>query len=381
MKRSSVLTVFAILFIIISSCSTGKNALKKGDYYEATIQSVNRLRSNPDSKNARETIEQSYPMALDYYRQKVDEILKSSSPDKYLSVVDIYKKLNTLADEISRCPAALNQVKPVVYFHDQLSKALEMAISEQYNSGVQLLRSQSINDARTAIEKFEWVKNAKPGYADVDNKLAQAIELATIKVVIEPIPYMGDQYTANINRFYSKLYADISKNSRNRFVRFYQAIEAEQMKIVPDQIVSIQFVDFAVGNVYEKETEKDYVSDSLVIGTFKDDKGISHNVMGTVKAKAHIHEREVVSRGVLNVRIMRYPNKTILENRNFPGEYVWRNQWATFNGDDRALPENVKKMTKLRQALPPLPQDLFVLFSDPLASDASTLIKNYYRNK
>jgi len=129
MKRASTLTVFAILIIIISSCSTGKNALKKGDYYEATIQSVNRLRSNPDSKNARETIEQSYPMALDYYRQKIEQLSASSSPYKFISIVENYTKLNNLAYEISRCPAAFNIVKPVVYFHDQLQKAQELALA------------------------------------------------------------------------------------------------------------------------------------------------------------------------------------------------------------------------------------------------------------
>jgi len=381
MKRTSTLTVFAILIIIISSCSTGKNALKKGDYYDATIQSVNRLRSNPDSKNAKETIEQSYPMALDYYRQKIDQLSVSSSPDKYISIVENYTKLNTLADEISRCPAALNIVKPVVYFHDQLRKAQELALAEQFNLGVQLMKTGFMDDARQAITKFEWVAKTKPGYQGVNQKLAEAEELATLKVVVEKLPYMGDAYQPNVNRFYNNFYSDLAKYTKNRFVRFYQPSEAEESKIVPHQIIRMKFVDFSVGNIYEKEIEKDYTADSVVVGSYKDDKGVSHDVLGKVKAHANIHERRVTSRGILEVQIIDYESNSIIDNKRYPGEYVWENDWATFNGDERAIPQEIKKLTKSKQVLPPMPQDLFVYFSDPLCSKATSYLKNYYKKQ
>jgi hypothetical protein len=381
MKPTKNLALIFILAAILIGCSTGKKALQRGDYYEATMQSVKFLRSNPDSEKARETLIQSYPMALEYYRQKVDEISISGTKDKYLSIVEIYTKLNNLADEISRCPAALNAVKPVVYFHDQLNKAQELAIAEQYNTGIELLRSGSIEDARIAVQKFEWVAKTRPGYSDVNRKLVEAEELATFKVVVEKIPYMGDMYQANLNRFYDKLYVDLSKNVKNRFIRFFNQSEAEEFRIVPHQIVKMQFVDFNVGNIYEKETEKEYISDTLVIGTFKDDKGVSHDVKGTVKAKASIHEREIMSRGILDVKIVDYQTNSIVENKRFPGEYVWRNDWANFNGDERALPQNIRNMTREKQVMPPAPQDLFVLFSDPLGSSTSSFLKSYYRNK
>lgn len=381
MKLLKNLALIFILAVIFVACSTGKKALQRGDYYEATLQSVKFLRSNPDSEKARKTIIQSYPMALEYYRQKVDEISISNSPDKYLSIVEIYAKLNNLADEISRCPAALSAVKPVVYFHDQLRNAQELAIAEQYETGLQLLKSGYIEDARTAVQKFEWVAKTKPGYSDVTQKLVEAEEVATFKVVVEKIPYMGDMYQANLNRFFDKLYVDLVKNGKKRFVRFFTQVEAEEFKIIPHQVVKMQFVDFTVGNIYEKETVNDFVSDTLVIGTFVDDKGISHDVLGTVKAKANIHEREIMSRGILDVKIIDFQKNTVVENKRFPGEFVWRNDWANFNGDERALPQKIKAITKEKQVMPPLPQDLFVLFSDPLGSSASSFLKSYYRNK
>jgi hypothetical protein len=381
MNLTRNLTIILLLITILNACSTGKKALERGDYYEATLQSVKFLRSNPDSKKARATIAQSYPMSLEYYRQKVDEMGVSNSPDKYMSIVEVYTKLNNLADEISRCPAALETVKPVVYFHDQLKKAQDMAIGEQYDFGLQLLKSGFMDDARKAYDKFAWVNKTRPGFANVESKLLEAEELGTLKVVVERLPYMGDIYQANVNRFFNKVFVELSKNGQKKFIKFFEPEEAEKFKVIPHHIVKMQFVDFTVGNVYEKETEKSFVSDTLVIGTFKDDKGVIRDILGTVKAKANIHEREIVSRGILDVKIIDYQTNSILENKRFPGEYVWRNDWATYNGDDRALPENIKKMTNNKQVLPPLPQDLFILFSDPLGANTSSFLKSYYRNK
>ena len=56
--------IFSVLIgLLLISCSTGKKAYERGDYYAATIQAVNRLRSNPDSRKALEAVKNSYPMA------------------------------------------------------------------------------------------------------------------------------------------------------------------------------------------------------------------------------------------------------------------------------------------------------------------------------
>ena len=78
------------------------------------------------------------------------------------------------------------------------------------------------------------------------------------------MPYIGDAYQANINRFYNNLYADLKKYGQKRFLRFYQPKEAEENRIVPHHVVKMQFIDFTVGNIYEKETEKEMKKESVV---------------------------------------------------------------------------------------------------------------------
>jgi hypothetical protein len=51
-----------------------------------------------------------------------------------------------------------------------------------------------------------------------------------------------------------------------------------------------------------------------------------------------------------------YYTNSVLETRRFPGEYIWRNDWATFNGDERALTDDMKKMTKKSKSCLPCPR-------------------------
>jgi hypothetical protein len=98
-----------------------------------------------------------------------------------------------------------------------LSKAEELAIAEQYEYGITLMKSGKMEDARKATEKFDWVNKTKPGYSDVNAKLAEAEETGTLKVVVETLPYIGDVYQANINRFYNNIYTDLKKYGQKGF--------------------------------------------------------------------------------------------------------------------------------------------------------------------
>ena len=89
-----LLTPF-IICLLLMSCSSGKKAFERGDYYSATIQAVNRLRSNPNSEKALQAVKDSYPMSLTYFQGKIDFALSSNSPFKYSEIVGYYENMNS----------------------------------------------------------------------------------------------------------------------------------------------------------------------------------------------------------------------------------------------------------------------------------------------
>lgn len=381
MRPLKILILFVITSIILSACSTGQNAFKKGDYYSATLQAVRNLRSNPNSEKSKLIIQQSYPMAIEYYRQRVDLELSSNSNDKYIKTVQYYTKLNALADEISRCPAALEVVKPVVYFNEQLRKAEQLALKEQYDGAIGYLNSTRIDEARQALKMLEWVRSKDPNYGNINAAMSKAEDLATMKVVVEDYPSIAKGYRINSRVFYTRLFTDLKQQAEKRFLRFYDPENAEKLSLTPHEIVTVQFIDFNIGTLLDRERTETFKSDSVKVGTYKDAAGIEHVVLGIVKAEVVTHERELLCRGVLQITIKDFETNRVIASQQFPGEYIWQNHWASYNGDEQAVPVEVKKLIKQKQLMPPTAQDMFLLFSDPIFFSAAGYLKNYYRSK
>ncbi|MDA3880442.1 MAG: hypothetical protein PF436_08645 [Prolixibacteraceae bacterium] len=378
MKRLFNLLLISIIIIFLVSCSTGRSAYNRGDYYTATMQAVKRLRSSPDNEKAIDMVKKSYPMAIAYYRQQIDGIAASNAVDKFLRISNHYKTLNTLADEISRSPAALEAVKPVVYFHDQLKKAEQMAIDEQFNNAITLLGSRNIYDARKAYEKLVWVKKTQPNQRGIDEQLAIAKDLATLKVVVEQLPDQNANYEVNTREFYMQVYNYLVKNTPHDFIRFYQPQLAQELNITPHQVVSVQVKRFNIGAIIEREQNRTYISDSLVVGSYTANDGNNYDVKGIVKADVVAYYRELTAKGSLQVVIEEFQGE-VLNTQTFANDFIWKNNWATFNGDERALPDEINNMTRSKLKNPPQPQEVFILVTEPLVNPVASFIRTQYK--
>ena len=117
--------------------------------------------------------------------------------------------------------------------------------------------------------------------------------------------------------------------------------------------------------------------DSVLVGTTTVN-GRNQNVYGTVKAEMTTLRREVISQGVLTAKIINAANNRIEQNRNFPGKFVWFNEWATYKGDERALTDAQKRTTNTEPLMPPPQQDLFIEFTKPIFDQTVSFVRNYY---
>ncbi len=63
-----------------------------------------------------------------------------------------------------------------------------------------------------------------------------------------------------------------------------------------------------------------------------------------------------------------------------PGRFVWGEEWATYKGDERALIDEQRRLTRRSEpSAPPTQQELFAAFSRPLLDPATSFIRQYYR--
>lgn len=267
---------YLITIVVLGGCSSGKSTFERGSYYEAVITSVNRLRKNNDHKKSVETLRQAYPMAVASYEDRAKTSLASAERFKWSEVVRSYTYINTMYDEIKRCPGALVVVPNPVNYFSKLQEARQHAAEERYAAGILSLQGNTRQSAKEAYGYFKTANEYVNGYKEVNDYLAAALAAATVKIVVEPIPVHFKSVGVSAEFFNDKISEFVHAAPISEFVKFYTRAEVKKMKLNPDHIIQLQFDDFTVGEIYKHEKEIQLTKDSVVMGTY-----ISPSTAGT----------------------------------------------------------------------------------------------------
>lgn len=210
--------------------------------------------------------------------------------------------------------------------------------------------------------------------------MPQARELGTLKVVLEQIPVGAGRLEISAQFFQNNVESYINDLFKKKlFVTLYLPLEAEKLKLVPNHIIRIQFDDFVVGKERIHERIMKLTSkDSVKVGTHTEKDGSTVIVYNKVTANYREFTKEIISEGLVDIKIIEFnSNKVLLQNK-LPGKYTWVSNWSIYNGDERALTKEQLNLCKQREIRPPASQDLFVEFTKPIYDQISVKIKTFY---
>lgn len=280
MKRIIIPVLILIGAVLFDSCTSGKVAYEKGNYDEAVLKAISRLRKNPNNKKASQTLMEAYPLTISWHQDNVNRAIQSNNDFKWERVVSEYKQVNYLYNQLNRCPACLRLVTSPVHYVAELNDAREKAAAIRYQRGEELLaRVRTTHNRSEAIEAyrhFEVACSLMGEYKDARDKLAEAKFLATLKVVVEPIPAHRNLEISH-EFFENKILEFVESMQVNEFVEFYSYTEAKNIGLEnPDQIIQLQFDEFVLGQVYLKEREVQQSKDSVVLAVIKAQRQIEH---------------------------------------------------------------------------------------------------------
>jgi hypothetical protein len=367
---------FLILIFTVTSCSSGYNSYKKGDYYKACIDAVDKLKSNPKNEKAQFVLSKTYPLAQQQAIREIDNALLQNDQNNYETVVLQYERLNLMADNIYKCPKALEIVPRPTEYRAQLTDARQKAAAQVYEIANKTLNVGTLDQARIAYQQFLKVNEYVPGYKNVLSLIDESRFQATMRIVVEK-PRTSLSYQLSADFFSTNLMAEISNAFKNKMIRFYNYSEATNINIIkPHQYLVLNFEDYSIGNVRETKNTIDVKRDSVKVGTATL-QGKKVDVYNTVTAKYHTFRREIKSTGVLSVRIYDNQNQ-LIQQQNFGGEYVWFTTWSSFNGDEKALTKEQVEACNRNAQNPPSNQNMFVEFTKPIYKQAYSYIKSYY---
>ncbi len=373
------LALASIIFII--SCSkSGTKALEKGNYYEAVLQSVEKLKKDSDNSKASEVLPAAYRNAQEEFTRDIARLRNANQQFRWETMLDYYNKLNKMQEVIERCTACRRIVSPQTYFRET-EEARDNAAAERYVLGDDILRRKNLSklDARAAFNHFEQITIFAPNYRDARNRMEEALNLGSVHVVVEQPKINSRLYQYSNDYFQDKVEEFLRTNRRiNKFIRFYSPEEAKSIKLSPDHVVRLEIIDFVVGETNVSTDRQNVTSrDSVKTGEATVN-GKKVPVYGKVNATIIKSRKAVRSRGLLSMEIYDYQTNRTLSREEIPGEYTWVNEWASFNGDERALTTAELNMTRNREQLPPPPQQLFIEFTKPIYDQVTSRIRRFY---
>lgn len=355
--------------VLLDSCSSGKALLKQGDYYDAVLQSVSRLRQNPDHKKSREVLSLSYQFAVNFIESDIQNQQTSNANFKWKQTVQSYQKINTLYEQIRTSPGALQVIPNPVSRYKELADAKTKAAEETYEAGIQYMLKNTREDAKRAYFLFTEANGYSPGYRESIEMMEQSKFNATLKVMVEP-------EVSNLNEW---TFQQVIFGYRgNEFVRFYTPAEVQEQNLQRiDQHLRLTYNGYSESRPTTSRKEE----------TFRDSVKVSEKTVNNIKipvyekisAKMITFEKSITARGDITLYIEDAANSAILKNTEIADDERWAERWATCTGDQRALSEANRKLCGVKE--PVIPRNFLVNQTKRgLDNKLNSALAAFYRN-
>ena len=376
MLKKLIITAFIALFFL-TACSSSKQQFEKGNYEKAVTLSIKKLRKKPDNSKQKAILKAAYGYAVQVSEQKIKQQQQSTDRFKWDAVIAQYRKMQQLYTDLLQCPGCLAVVSPVD-FQNELNEALTAGAQVYVEEGQKALATKEKEGGRLAYRHFAQAKVYQNNYGNIDLMLNDARTQGTEVIGVSRIPVSSKGLELNTAFFLQQLTQ--AMNDLNYFFAVFAPVEqlVEQQQ-VPDQVVDLSFDDYYIGQTYVKEIRESLVRDSVKVGEVTDSLGKKYAVYGEVKADLQRYEKTIESGGLLNIAIVDPNNQSIHFQQKIPNTTVWKNDWATYQGDKRALTKEELALTREKELLPPPPQDLFYSFTRPLFDQTANLLRRRYR--
>ncbi len=375
LKQFFKAVLMAVLFF--TACTSSKQQFEKGNYEKAVALSIKKLRKKPDNSKQKAILKAAYGYAVQVSEQKIKQQQQSTDRFKWDAVIAQYRKMQQLYTDLLQCPGCLAVVSPVD-LQNELNEALAAGAQVYVEEGQKALATKEKEGGRLAYRHFAQAKAYQNNYGNIDRMLNDARIQGTEVIGVSRIPVSSKGLELNTAFFLQQLTQ--AMNDLNYFFAVFAPVEqlVEQQQ-VPDQVVDLSFDDYYIGQTYVKEIRESLVRDSVKVGEVTDSLGKKYAVYGEVKADLQRYEKTIESGGLLNIAIVDPNNQSILFQQKIPSTTVWENDWATYQGDKRALTKEELALTREKELLPPPPQDLFYSFTRPLFDQTANLLRRRYR--
>ena len=372
-----------IVTTLISSCSSGLQQLKKGNFDEAIFTSVNRLQQKSNNRKSLEVLREAYPLAIDDHKRTIRVFENSQEPFRWEKALAKYQALNRIYDVISHSSVSMREVGVPQNYAREAETARQLAADDRYQAGeLALAHKENRLAAKDAMGQFERVNQLIPNYKNANRKAEEAFQYAVHRVMIKPV---YDVYRLHDHEYFDlqKAFDDEFFRSKisNQFVRYYTTAEARRDTLPQNDLVKFAFLDL-YSPQRDITTSIEHFTREIKVGTKKINDSTKVDVFEKVCAKITTYNKSVVVRGTMQMRVFDFKTNALLNEETDDERYCWTDSWQVFEGNPKALAEG---QTCPSTSFPmfdnePNSSYFFNRISDQFANHFKRSLKKAYRN-
>ncbi len=331
-----------ILTFLFFSCSSSRNTIATTQEDKALLSAIKKLDKKPSDNDLRNIITALYDNAAKVHLDNIEMYSSLTEADKWDKIIKEYRSLQHLSDVIKTSGTASNLLRPPAY-EAKIEVATQNAASAYYDLGLTYLQHDDKESFYNAYYAFKKSQRFVPGYKDAKRQMDFAYQKSILNVVINPVTDNSIYYnSAGWNRFGNSFENDyLQRNlardlggsySKNAQAHFYTDREARSADIDADLVVDLTWVNLEIPIPYTSRYSRN-VSKQIEMG--RDTSG--HVSYETVSATLYITKKYFTATGDLESKISDAVTGSVLDNNRYTARFDWQQEYATYQGDSRAL--------------------------------------------
>lgn len=388
-----------------SDYSSARKYYFKGQFDLAAQHLSKSLTLKPNNKKAIRLFELSYNSAVSEHQRKINRLLLIENKSKWPRLVTEYSSLIKLGDHVKRLkPMLKNTVNYdleliVDDFSDKLSDAKPRAADYHYTLGLKFQDEADKENQKKAAINFRLSQNYIPGYLDSNELYERAKRNATYTLLIREF---------DGNRKYSSYIRDqIMLNQSNKSKEFLRIINRDELQTIFTELALVQS-GITENNYLEigELSGADHILSATMISNYQPAETITDTdikqkkevvikkeayvdstgetkykeIKGTVRATVDHYKKKSGATITLSYKIININNSKVLYNGEVKGRKNYFHEWATYEGDKRALSSKYRNLVKQKDEFAPSKDDLLMSIANDVSKKFANKISNHYAN-
>ncbi|HMB62626.1 MAG TPA: hypothetical protein VKN36_06110 [Eudoraea sp.] len=387
MKKALLICTVLCILIACGGVKKTQEAINTGNYVNAINNALKNLSDNKTKKGHQAYIlllEEAFEKHTARELQNIAFLKKDGNPANYEVIFETYTGLKSLQQRIRPLlPLYLYDENRNARFafkqYDEKIIAAKSSLSEYlYGNASNLLAAASNKyDYREAYQDFNYLEEINPGYMDCKQKMEEAytkgLDYVKVHVVNDTdkiVPARLEEELLNFNTFgLNDLWTEYHANPLSNIQYDYEMqVAFRDIRVSPEQVYEKQIIkekQIKDGYEYLEDEQGNLVKDSL-------GNEIKVDRLKTVRCNFYQYTQHKAAQVTGNVSYIDLRTKQPVNSYPLASEFVFEHVYANYNGDKRALDNDLVGLLNL--AAVPFPTN------EQMVYDAGEDLKSRLKN-